>query len=151
MEEKLQDKYVDLIKDDIFLRKKKLNKIAMDILPKVNIDDVEEIENLLLREFMEDVPEASSKTLIDNLEQYEDILIDFINSKVKDVKNYGEGGVFETDPEMFEITVANKNYKVIIAKTDSEKDTGLQNVEELDGDEGMLFDYSDESPTELSF
>jgi hypothetical protein len=149
--ENMKDKYVDLIKDDFIMKRQKLNEIAKEILPKVGIDDPEELTNILVQELVEDVSEEDSKTIFENLENYKDLLIDFINSQLDQVKSYGEGGVFETGPEFYEIAVEGKTYKVLLAQTEEEKEQGLQNVESLDTDEGMLFDYSTEPPTELSF
>ena len=151
MENKLENKYVNVIKKDSFLDDKKLRDVVLEILPQVNIENEEDVKQILLNEFVNDVTEEEFDEITNNLEKYKSILIDFVNDKIKQIKNYGEGGVFETDPEFFEITVANKNFKVLIAKTDFEKEQGLQYVEELDSNEGMLFDYSEENPTELSF
>ena len=151
MENKLENKYVNVIKKDSFLDDKKLRDVVLEILPQVNIENEEDVKQILLNEFVNDVTEEEFNEITNNLEKYKSILIDFVNDKIKQIKNYGEGGVFETDPEFFEITVANKNFKVLIAKTDFEKEQGLQYVEELDSNEGMLFDYSEENPTELSF
>lgn len=52
--------------------------------------------------------------------------------------------------ETINITIANKKYKVKVAKTEEEKEKGLQNIESLPEDEGMLFDYS-EKPQEVGF
>lgn len=49
------------------------------------------------------------------------------------------------------VSINNITYNLLIAKSEEEKETGLMNVEEMDDTEGMLFDYSDESPKELSF
>lgn len=149
--ENIKDKYVDLIKDDFMMKKQKLNEITKEILPKVGIDDQEELTNMLVQELIEDVSEEDSKTIFENLENYKDLLIDFINSKLDQVKSYGEGGVFETEPEFYEITIEEKLYKVLLAQTEEEKNQGLQHVESLEENEGMLFDYSAEPQTELSF
>lgn len=149
--EKLQKEYVDLIKDDFFMKKQKLNELAKEILPEVNMDDPEELTNLLVQELVEGVSEEDSKTIFENLEKYKDILVDFINSQLDQVKSYGEGGVFEVEPEFYEIIVSGDTYKVLLAQTDEEKEQGLKNVKSLEPNEGMLFDYSEELPTELSF
>lgn len=149
--EKLQKEYVDLIKDDFFMKKQKLNELAKEILPEVNMDDPEELTNLLVQELVEGVSEEDSKTIFENLEKYKDILVDFINSQLDQVKSYGEGGVFEVEPEFYEIVVSGDTYKVLLAQTDEEKEQGLKNVKSLEPNEGMLFDYSEELPTELSF
>lgn len=49
------------------------------------------------------------------------------------------------------VTINNKEYELLVAITEEEKETGLQNVEEMDSDEGMLFDYSENIQEELSF
>lgn len=149
--ENLQKEYEGIIKDDFFMKKQKLNELAKEILPQVGIDDPDELTNLLVQELVEDVSEEDSKVIFDNLEKYKDILIDFVNSQLDEVKSYGKGGVFEVDPELYEITVSGNTYKVLIAQTEEEKEQGLQGVESLKPDEGMLFDYSEELPTELSF
>lgn len=149
--ENLQKEYESIIKDDFFMKKQKLNELAKEILPQVGIDNPDELTNLLVQELVEDVSEEDSKVIFDNLEKYKDILIDFVNSRLDEVKSYGEGGVFEVNPELYEITVSGDTYKVLIAQTEEEKEQGLQGVESLKPDEGMLFDYSEELPTELSF
>lgn len=43
-----------------------------------------------------------------------------------------------------EIKVGSKEYEVKVARTQEEKEQGLQGITELDEDEGMLFDFSNE-------
>ena len=50
-----------------------------------------------------------------------------------------------------EIYIGNKQYEVEIAKSEIEKEKGLQDVESMDDNEGMLFDYTDDPQTEISF
>ena len=47
--------------------------------------------------------------------------------------------------------IENKIYHLIHLKTEEEKENGLMDVEEMDDNEGALFDYSDEPQAELSF
>ena len=47
------------------------------------------------------------------------------------------------------ILINNKEYDIILAKTDEEKEKGLQEVEEMDDYEGMLFIY--DKPQTLDF
>lgn len=148
---KLEKEYVDVIKNDFFMKKQKLNELAKEILPQVGMDDPNELTAFLVQELVEDISEEDSKVIFDNLEDYKDILVDFINSQLDQVKSYGKGGVFETEPEFYEITVAGKTYKVLIAQSEEDKEQGLQGVEFLEDNEGMLFDYSEEMPEELSF
>jgi hypothetical protein len=112
------------------------------------VGDYVSLKNLLAGSLF---PTRISENLFDNLEDYKDILVDFINSQLDQVKSYGKGGVFETEPEFYEITVAGKTYKVLIAQSEEDKEQGLQGVEFLEDNEGMLFDYSEEMPEELSF
>lgn len=42
-----------------------------------------------------------------------------------------------------DIKIGNKEYEVLVAETEEEKTKGLQGVEELDDDEGMLFVYNE--------
>lgn len=49
------------------------------------------------------------------------------------------------------IKVADKTYNVSIAQTEEEKEQGLMGVETLPENQGMLFDYTDNPQTELSF
>ena len=48
-----------------------------------------------------------------------------------------------------EVQVGNKVYNLLVAETEEEKVEGLNNVEELPENEGMLFDYSD-NPLEIA-
>lgn len=45
--------------------------------------------------------------------------------------------------ESVDIKVGDKEFEVLLAHTDEEKTEGLQNVEELEDDEGMLFTYDE--------
>lgn len=49
------------------------------------------------------------------------------------------------------IEIAHKTYDVLIAITVSEKEKGLQDVESMDDNEGMLFDYTADPQKEISF
>lgn len=44
------------------------------------------------------------------------------------------------------IHIANKTYVVQLAETDEQKEKGLQNIQQLDEDKGMLFIFDDEDP-----
>jgi len=50
-----------------------------------------------------------------------------------------------------EIKIGNKEFEVLVAQTEEEKERGLRDIEELESDEGMLFDYSNNPETDLSF
>lgn len=47
------------------------------------------------------------------------------------------------------ISIGNKSYKVKLAETEKEREAGLQGIESLKEDEGMLFVYDEED--ELDF
>lgn len=47
------------------------------------------------------------------------------------------------------LRIKGKEYDVVVAKTEEEKEIGLQNVESMDDDEGMLFIYDE--PQQLDF
>jgi uncharacterized membrane protein (UPF0127 family) len=49
------------------------------------------------------------------------------------------------------VKIHDKEYELLVAVTEEEKETGLQDVEEMDSEEGMLFDYRDDVQEELSF
>lgn len=53
--------------------------------------------------------------------------------------------------KQIDITIADKMYTVSVAQTEEEKEKGLMGVETLPEDQGMLFDYTDDPQTELSF
>lgn len=64
---------------------------------------------------------------------------------------FAEGGQIENNDEWYDIYINNKNYKVMLVVSESDKERGLQDVEELDSNEGMLFDYVDDPQSEISF
>ena len=49
------------------------------------------------------------------------------------------------------IHITNKIYNVQLAVTEQEKEQGLSNTESLPENSGMLFDYSENPQTELTF
>lgn len=53
--------------------------------------------------------------------------------------------------EKISVKVEDKIYNVSVARTDEEKEKGLMGVETLPENEGMLFDYTDDPQTEISF
>ena len=62
-----------------------------------------------------------------------------------------EGGEIESGKDIVIVDIAEKSYRLIVADSEEEKEQGLMDVEELDSDEGMLFDYRDNIQKELSF
>ena len=57
----------------------------------------------------------------------------------------------ENNQKQIEVQIGEKVYNLLVAETEEEKERGLMNVSEMDENEGMLFDYSDEPQAELSF
>lgn len=49
------------------------------------------------------------------------------------------------------VRIGNKMYNLYVAETEEEKERGLMDISEMDLDEGMLFDYSDDPQPSLSF
>lgn len=50
---------------------------------------------------------------------------------------------------MVELTINGKEYDVVVATTEEEREKGLQNVSEMDSDEGMLFIFPEEGTQEF--
>lgn len=67
------------------------------------------------------------------------------------VNVFAEGGQFETNQNTIDVKIEDKTYRLLVAETEEEKEKGLMNVIEMDPDEGMLFDYSDEPQPSISF
>ena len=67
------------------------------------------------------------------------------------IDSFAEGGQFDTSDNWIEVQIGDKIYNLLVAKTDDEKEIGLMNVESMESNEGMLFDYSDEPQPEVSF
>lgn len=53
--------------------------------------------------------------------------------------------------QRIDVQIGEKIYNLIVAETEEQKEQGLMNVSEMDKNEGMLFDYSDDPQPELSF
>lgn len=49
------------------------------------------------------------------------------------------------------VKISNKEYELLLASSEEEKEAGLQNVEEMDPNEGMFFDYRNDVQEEISF
>lgn len=113
---------------------------ASDINSKVEMifDQHPEIEKEL-NDYLE-----SSKLEFNNLPE-------LIQSYLQDKRKYAEGGQFEEKNEFVDVEINGTTYHLLHLITEEEKETGLMNVEELDPQEGALFDYSDEPQAELSF
>ena len=53
--------------------------------------------------------------------------------------------------DIIDVQIGDSVYHLTVAQTEEEKERGLMGVIEMDPDEGMLFDYSDDPQPELSF
>lgn len=53
--------------------------------------------------------------------------------------------------QWIEVQIGEKVYNLLVAETEEQKEQGLMDVSEMDDNEGMLFDYSDDPQPELSF
>ena len=62
-----------------------------------------------------------------------------------------DGGEVKSGKDVIITEIAGKSYRLVVAESEEEKEQGLMNVEELDADEGMLFDYRNDIQEELSF
>lgn len=82
-----------------------------------------------------------------------DIISDMIQEYLEDngIKTFGEGGQFEADLDIVPVTIGNKTYKLLYLYSEEEKETGLKNVDDMDSDEGAIFDYSDNPQNHLAF
>lgn len=69
----------------------------------------------------------------------------------KNFTKHKDGGEIKDKNDIILVDIAGKKYKLVVAESEEEKEQGLMNVEELDSDEGMLFDYRNDVQEEISF
>ena len=50
-----------------------------------------------------------------------------------------------------DVKIGNQVFNLFVAETEEEKERGLQDVESMEPNEGMLFDYSDDPQASISF
>lgn len=84
-----------------------------------------------------------------NLEELASIIINYLQEE--GVISFAQGGQFETQENWIEVQIGNKTYNLLVAETEEEKERGLQDVESMEPNEGMLFDYSDDPQASISF
>lgn len=53
--------------------------------------------------------------------------------------------------DKIKVIINDKEYELLLAKTEEEKENGLKDVEEMSDNEGMFFDYRDNPQDEISF
>ena len=97
-----------------------------------------------------EIEEALDKYLNDS-ELVFGSLPELIQSYLQEKRKYAEGGQFEENNNFIDVDINGTVYHLLHLISEEEKETGLMNVEELDPQEGALFDYSDEPQAELSF
>ena len=97
-----------------------------------------------------EIEEALDKYLNDS-ELVFGSLPELIQSYLKEKRKYAEGGQFEENNNFIDVEINRTIYHLLHFVSEEEKEIGLMNVEELDPQEGALFDYSDEPQSELSF
>lgn len=97
-----------------------------------------------------EIEEALNKYLNDS-ELVFGSLPELIQSYLQEKRKYAEGGQFEESNNFVDVNINGITYHLLHLISEEEKETGLMNVEELDPQEGALFDYSDEPQAELSF
>lgn len=73
------------------------------------------------------------------------------NVEIPKISAFGEGGQFESDLDIVNVKIGNKTYKLLYLLSEEQKETGLKNVQDMESDEGALFDYSDNPQEHLSF
>lgn len=97
-----------------------------------------------------EIEEALNKYIEDSGLQFNN-LAELIQSYLQEKRKYAEGGQFEENNNFIDVEINGTVYHLLHLISEEEKETGLMNVEELDPQEGALFDYSDEPQAELSF
>ena len=97
-----------------------------------------------------EIEESLNKYMEDSDLQFNS-LPELIQSYLQEKRKYAEGGQFEESDNFIDVEINGTTYHLLHLVSEEEKETGLMNVEELDPQEGALFDYSDEPQAELSF
>lgn len=85
----------------------------------------------------------------DRLDIIKGMLSDYLEDH--NVKTFGEGGQFDSDLDVVTVKIGDKKYKLLYLYSEEQKETGLKNVEDMEDDEGALFDYSDDPKASISF
>lgn len=120
--------------------------VANQILSPIDKIKNQFIEYPQLSEKLGINPEEINET---NLEEVADIIYSYL--KDEGVISFAQGGQFETQENWIEVQIGDKIYNLLVAETEEEKERGLQDVESMESNEGMLFDYSDDPQASISF
>ena len=67
------------------------------------------------------------------------------------INRFGEGGQFESDLDIIPVKIGDKTYKLLYLYSEEEKERGLMDVDDMESDEGAIFDYSDDPQSTISF
>ena len=104
------------------------------IFSKEITDKIEELRKIDTDESAIEAGKILSEEIITNTEDKTGELL---------VDKFANGGQFEFDnKEKVEISINDKDYDVLVFRTEEEKEIGLQNVESMDDDEGGIFVYN---------
>jgi uncharacterized membrane protein (UPF0127 family) len=74
-----------------------------------------------------------------------------VEAMLQSMRKYAKGGQFEERSNFLTFTIGEKQYSLLIAKTEEEKTRGLSDAESMEDNEGMIFDYTDDPQNELAF
>lgn len=91
-------------------------------------------------------PEAINE---DNLIDLANIISEHLHDE--GVASFAQGGQFESNDTWIEVQIGENTYNLLVAESEEEKERGLMGVIEMDPNEGMLFDYSDDPQASVSF
>lgn len=70
---------------------------------------------------------------------------------LQSMRKYAKGGQFEERSNFKTFTIGDKQFSLLLAKTEEEKIRGLSDAESMDDNEGMCFTYEDSPENELLF
>lgn len=125
--------------------------VANDIASQMQ-DPYAFLKNMLFEhpDMMDDMDEFLEENNIQlaSIDELVKIIPTFLQSRNK---KYAEGGQFEEIDGFINVDINGITYNLLHLITKEQKERGLMDVEELDPQEGALFDYSDEPQSELSF
>lgn len=121
---------------------------------------IQKIQNNISLHYDDIRDEFEKRNDINGLEALESIKSNSPNFDALEESLYGllktwsknaDGGEIEDTDDVVIVNIAGKSYRLVVVKSEEEKEQGLMDVEELDPDEGMLFDYRDDIQEEISF
>lgn len=153
---------VESVKSDGKLNQKDINELVYNqTLDQDLAGNKENIFNKIIYtlqsnpELAEEIEEYATSNQL-NIEELftPDTLLEFgqlIESMLQAVDKFGKGGQFESINHIRKVTINNKDYELLVFKTEEERMNGLSKVEEMNENEGGLFDFVNDPQKELSF